>query len=112
MRTASGLTGEQRDEILGSEGLQKWPQWGCFHLGVGFLDLWRGALLTLRARNKSSGVRRKQTMRFPSDYGPREQGPLCRLKRGRKEGQGGEGGLHLRPMPLGWKHPKLNSPES
>lgn len=45
-------------------------------------------------------------MRFPSDYGPREQGSLCRLKRERKEGQGREGGLHLNPM----LNPRLETP--
>lgn len=108
MRTASGLTGEQRDEILGSEGLQKGHQWECFRLGGDFLDLWRGALLTLRARKKSSGVHREQAMLlFPSDYRPRESGPVHRLKRGRKEGQGGERGLLMNPMLMAQKAERI-----
>lgn len=51
--------GGQRDEILGSEDLQKRHPWGCFHLGGDFPDLRRGVLLPLRARKKSSGVQKK-----------------------------------------------------
>lgn len=65
-RTASGLPGRQRNEILDSERLEKGHQGGFQGTG-GFFDLWKGVLLAPRARKGSSG----QAMLVPSVCRPR-----------------------------------------
>lgn len=50
----------------------------------GFGIFGQGYLLALRARRRSSGEQRERVLLIPLSAGSREQGPMHRLSRGRK----------------------------